>query len=629
MSTVSNNPSLVAKALAKALSVESRLNSLIGVNMGTPQTPTIMYSSSGGPTVITASSDGTYTWTCPAGVTQAIIECWGAGAGGNGSGTGEGGPGGGGGEYAQEPAMVVVPGTVYTYVVGNGGSGAPAGQASTSGGDSFFNFNGPVGISVYANGGNSNNGSFVGGLGGTGSSNTIAFPGGAGGGDNSQSTGGCGGGGSGGSTGAGGSGTDSSSSTGTAGGAAGTGGGAAGGAGGNSAANGSSGSAPGAGGGGCGAATSVSISKTYNCTGTRSYYGADASASLVNKTRSTNSTMWQGGTTSGGGTANGTQKCIITFPTAPNIVSDFSGASVTSCVFTLTNAHTFYSTGMNLNVKTWLAGGGAPTTWNGSSSSSFLFNPTIGEGQTKSFSLGAAVGAGFAAGTNFGIALGPGGPNLDNFWYGYFYGGINTYYPIPTLTLTGTTGATVTGGAGSDGQVRITYTPPTTALVAAVQPAATTDAAGNALAAGVTVAPSAGTTSGIVAVQPGSSPAVLETWHAVTGGVGYQNSWTDTTLKGQYKLTGDNCVHIVGTLVPGVTTNGTTMFTLPTAYRPNKQVCAPVGAQGSVATFNPNVPGLFISVETNGNVDIFGANPPSGSVTFVHVNALIPLDTLN
>ena len=33
-------------------------------------------------TTMTYSTPGTYTWTCPAGVTTVKVECWGAGGGG-------------------------------------------------------------------------------------------------------------------------------------------------------------------------------------------------------------------------------------------------------------------------------------------------------------------------------------------------------------------------------------------------------------------------------------------------------------------------------------------------------------------------------------------------------------------
>src|ERR1700749_346007 len=91
------------------------------------------------------------TWTCPTGVTSVTGECWGAGGGGGGAATTNpaAGGGGGGGGYAKS-VLTVVPGTAYTYSVGNGGNAgaaraAPAGRGTPS----WFNTT----SSVYADGG--------------------------------------------------------------------------------------------------------------------------------------------------------------------------------------------------------------------------------------------------------------------------------------------------------------------------------------------------------------------------------------------------------------------------------------------------------------------------------------------
>jgi hypothetical protein len=67
----------------------------------------------------------TGTWTCPAGVTSAVIECWGAGGGAQYY-------GGGGGGYSKK-TVTVIPTTVYDVVVGVGGG------PDADGGDSYFN----------------------------------------------------------------------------------------------------------------------------------------------------------------------------------------------------------------------------------------------------------------------------------------------------------------------------------------------------------------------------------------------------------------------------------------------------------------------------------------------------------
>lgn len=65
------------------------------------------------------------TWTCPANVTSATVECWGAGGGGT-TNTG----GGGGGAYSKK-VVTVVPTTGYAIAVGTS-------AANTAGGDSTF-----------------------------------------------------------------------------------------------------------------------------------------------------------------------------------------------------------------------------------------------------------------------------------------------------------------------------------------------------------------------------------------------------------------------------------------------------------------------------------------------------------
>jgi hypothetical protein len=86
------------------------------------------------------TSNGTFQWLCPPGVTSVTVKCYGAGgAGGQRTGNGGGG-GGGGGAYASS-VLAVTPGTIYTVVVGSGGA---SGNPSTPGGDSYFNSVGTV-----------------------------------------------------------------------------------------------------------------------------------------------------------------------------------------------------------------------------------------------------------------------------------------------------------------------------------------------------------------------------------------------------------------------------------------------------------------------------------------------------
>lgn len=84
---------------------------------------------------------GTYSWTCPAGITKVSVVCIGAGGGG-GYGT-NGGSGGGGGGVGWKNQITVVPGNTYTVAVGAGGE-SPYASAGQNGGDSYFNNNSTV-----------------------------------------------------------------------------------------------------------------------------------------------------------------------------------------------------------------------------------------------------------------------------------------------------------------------------------------------------------------------------------------------------------------------------------------------------------------------------------------------------
>jgi len=169
--------------------------------------------SSGGQTFTTP---GTFTWSCPAGITSILAECWGAGGGGGNGAGGNGGAGGGGGEYAAEPALAVTPGNTYTFVIGAGGSGGPGsfstrGTGGTAGAATTFTGDSKV-VTAHGGGGGSGGGSK--GSGGSGSSNTTHHPGGNG----AAASGHFGGSGGGSSAGNGASGNNGSGSSGTPGG---------------------------------------------------------------------------------------------------------------------------------------------------------------------------------------------------------------------------------------------------------------------------------------------------------------------------------------------------------------------------------------------------------------------------
>lgn len=99
--------------------------------------------------------NGSYTWTCPAGVTRIKVQCWGAGGGGGTpttTTTSPGGGGGGGGGYAENDNFAVTPGVTYNIDVGLGGAaGTTGGGAGISG--SISQIFGDGGTYVYGDGG--------------------------------------------------------------------------------------------------------------------------------------------------------------------------------------------------------------------------------------------------------------------------------------------------------------------------------------------------------------------------------------------------------------------------------------------------------------------------------------------
>lgn len=201
---------------------------------------------------VSYTTNGTYTWTVPSGVTSATVQVWGAGGGGGGSYSsvaldgGWNGGGGGGGEFRQTTISNLTSGSNYTVVVGAGGAYGTSQSSGSNGGFSSFG-----GTTIKAFGGSGGGGSSLsaggsGGPGGSGGTGNIGYSGGSG----SQDTTGNYGGGGGSSAGTSSAGVSSTSNSG---GVAPSGGGNGGAAGsGGSSWFGVAGSSPGGGGGGGG-----------------------------------------------------------------------------------------------------------------------------------------------------------------------------------------------------------------------------------------------------------------------------------------------------------------------------------------------------------------------------------------
>ena len=606
------DPNLLRADPAKGKDTEARFNAHIANHPAAP--PALAYGQTASSASQTAS--GTYSWTCPSGVTSVRVQCWGAGAGGGGGSGSMGGEGGGGGEYAEEPAYSVTPGTVYHYQVGNGATGGNTGQAGQYGGDSIFDTDG-FGIGVYAQGGAAGS-SFQGGQGGWYNYNTISFAGGNGGGTGSQSTGGCGGGGAAGPLGGGWVGATSSGSGGVPGGQGNNNNtgpnGGKGGDGGAAAANGNNGGAPGAAGGGCGAATSAATgSNQYRLSSSASYYGSDAAGGNANGLRGHGS-MYQGGETASGGTYNGTQKSLGFIGGNPQ--GDLSGKTIDQVTIRLEWQHCWYNSGSYI-ILGYTGFTYAGASWNGSGITAVKTWKQAaldqGTGPRTTDLSGTGFGAALQSGAAQSISFGPGSAyNLNNYGYLYGAGGDNAQNPL--ITVNWHTGAVpVRAGAGADGQVAISWNV-SGVLTQALQPAAGTDSGSNAFGPGFT--------GQVQAFQPGASPSVVEGWHPVaTFGSGFAASGNGANGF-WYRLLPDLSVEIAFDVkFTGTWASGAYFIpagTLPAAYRPLRQfnlpVCAMYGTGATESFVYPNV-------MTDGGVKVWTASataPPSGA-TFAGV----------
>lgn len=105
---------------------------------------------------------------------------------------------------------------------------------------------------------------------------------------------------------------------------------------------------------------------------------------------------------------------------------------------------------------------------------------------------------------------------------------------------------------------------------------------------------------------------VPETWHDVT----FANGWTNAggTANVQCRLDVGGMVIMRGRCKPGTTTDGTTIFTLPAAYRPTYDAVFDVAITAAADPASPT----RIVVNPSGAVQIFGA----GSALTVSLNGI-------
>ena len=193
----------MAELLANRLLVTQLGSTVNGTFLTADQTASLLSSSGGGAVgqAFYGFGSGTYSWTCPPGVTSVCVVCIGGGSG-SASPTYTTSPGGGG--LGWKNNITVVPGQVYTVVVGRGGDYLCADSPQNAdGGQSYF-----ISPTIVAGNGGTRptGGTFVGDGGGNGGAGGSNAGGGAGGYTGNGGAGaGTGGNGSGGGAGGGGS----------------------------------------------------------------------------------------------------------------------------------------------------------------------------------------------------------------------------------------------------------------------------------------------------------------------------------------------------------------------------------------------------------------------------------------
>jgi hypothetical protein len=114
--------------------------------------------------------------------------------------------------------------------------------------------------------------------------------------------------------------------------------------------------------------------------------------------------------------------------------------------------------------------------------------------------------------------------------------------------------------------------------------------------------------------QDPASVGTAETWHAMT----LANGWTNDAgfAVAAYRLTNNNEVEIVGTIV-ATTATSSTFFTLPAGYRPAHSQTRPAGATGGVAAGTaPFITCTSAGVLSENNVGIGAANILTFGCTF-------------
>jgi hypothetical protein len=321
--------------------------------------------------------------------------------------------------------------------------------------------------------------------------------------------------------------------------------------------------------------------------------------------------MFQGNPNVGNGNFPGNQFSFFAF-NATQVQTDLVGRTITKVELELVNIHSWNSGGMTVVVgySNRTNSGDFPSSIGSFTGSDIqnLQQTHINQGQDLVFDA-TFLKPDLANNTCKSILLGP-APNLSLSYYGYFdgfgQGNLNL-----RVTSVANTGGNQSAGNGARGQVKITYASSTT-LLFALAPVAGFDANGNSYAAGFT-----GVGGSVTAFAPGSNPTAVETWHPITGGVGYAARWADLggayTVSG-YRLHPDNTVEVRIAAIYTVASStaflhGGVIFTLPVVYRPTAgAVTAATMCFGPNATYIANQTQSIRIASDTGNVQLFGLN---------------------
>ena len=339
-SVLANSSSSALSRWASALRASGMAVAMLVIGAGQAQ----------GQTVVTKSTVGNDTWTCPTGVSSVQVEAYGGGGGGGGAGKNWSEAGGGaGGSYLKYTASVT-PGTTYQLTVGAGGTGGTggtsAGGTGGTGGTSYFGNTsagssaGAVVLAVGGPGGIGNNTqgtvtSYTTTAGGT-ATNSGNIPSSGATSNTAGTSGGSPPGGSAKGSGAGGAGAGTAGSAGGGAGAAGLGG----------AGNGTAGTAPGGGGsGGC------QVTNTSNGTG-----GAGGAGRIVLTYTATTPTINTTGTLSAISTGQGTASIPLSFSASgANLTADI-GITAPSGFEISTSSGSGYSSSLTLTQSSGTVG---------------------------------------------------------------------------------------------------------------------------------------------------------------------------------------------------------------------------------------------------------------------------------